>query len=98
MNCKPGDLAIIVGTSDYAGKLVEVLYAAPRDRFALPDGYPHQPCADGQWVVKILGSPVRAPTAWGKFRLTHYAAGRDEKLRPIRPDEETSATRETEAA
>ena len=41
MNCRPGDLAVILGKGVFAGRLVEVLYAAPQVEFQLPDGYSH---------------------------------------------------------
>ena len=41
MNCKPGDIAVVIGASRFAGRLVEVLYAAPQNDFYLPDGCCH---------------------------------------------------------
>lgn len=61
MNCKPGDLAIIISESKdpsnghMAGRLVEVLYIGPSQGFTLPDGRPHTACSSAEWVCKSLG-------------------------------------------
>ena len=88
MNCKPGDLAIVV-TSDpqYNGRLVEVLYATPPGSYKLPDGYPavhdgSEPC----WVLKMIGYPAAAPLTTGGIRQTWYGSGPDRALRPLRDD------------
>lgn len=85
MNCRPGDLAVIVGGSKYAGHLVDVLFLAPRADFFLPDGYPHEGCERGDWVIKLKGSPVSVPLpSTGGVRMALYGACADRKLRPIR--------------
>lgn len=84
MNCKPGDIAIVIGGGIYAGRLFDVLYAAPATEFKLPDGKTHEGCPPGYWVLKSLGSPVPAPLAWGGSRDTMYGCGPDAGLRPIR--------------
>lgn len=93
MNCKPGDLAIIVSSkSQYNGRIVEVLFAPPAAAFDLPDGYPA--CADSgtdSWVVKFIGGPAPAPLLNGRIRQAWYAVGADKCLKPLRgdPDEVT---------
>lgn len=84
MNCKPGDLALIVGGSRFAGGLVEVLHAAPSVMFFLPDGYVHEGCSLNFWVIRSMGSPFDAPTSPGKTRKTMYAVGNDLFLRPLK--------------
>lgn len=88
MNCKPGDLAIIVTDNPkYNGRIVEVLYATPGRRFTLPDGYPgmhdgSHPC----WVIKFIGGQAPAPLESGSTRQAWYAVGDDRALRPLRDD------------
>lgn len=85
MNCKPGDLATVI-TSEYAGKLVEVLYLAPAHDFTLPDGFrnhgePNATC----WVIRVLGTPVkvRVDNYGPGWRLALYGTANDANLRPI---------------
>jgi hypothetical protein len=98
MNCQPGDIAIVIGTSEHVGMLVEVLYAPPPYSFDLPNGHRHVAGAPGKWVFKILGSQRLARTTTGQTRLTQYGVGADSCLRPLRSGEEVSTLRETEAA
>lgn len=91
MNCKPGDLAVVLGTSVFAGRLVEVLYAAPQVEFQLPDGYMHDGCGPNCWVLRSLGSTFSAPTEEkGFMRVAMYVAGPDARLRPLRGDPKES--------
>ncbi len=83
LNCKVGDLAIVIGDSKYAGRLVEILSIAPSTMFNLPDGYHHLGCPPGFWVIKILGTPAEALLVTGQTRTTIYGAGNDAKLRPL---------------
>ena len=84
MNCKPGDIAIVVGGNPYAGRLVEVLYAAPvGQEFQLPDGVTAAPTLPGRWVIKSLGSPFPAPMRSGCTRAARYGVGSDSFLRPL---------------
>lgn len=86
MNCKPGDLAIVVSPRDpiYLGKLVEVLYAQPFWLFQLPDGQWHAAANEpGHWVLRLLGDPVWAPVGSSGRRLTNYGCGRDAALKPL---------------
>ena len=89
MNCKPGDLAIVI-RGQIMGKLVEVLYAPPVGIiFLLPDGHRHAPCDPGEWVLKILGAPVHGLPGWPPERYAQYGCGKDSGLRPIRGLPET---------
>lgn len=79
MNCKPGDIAIIIGSSIYAGRLVEVLYVAPTVSHDLPNGVPHSAGTDaGTWVLKSLGTPFPGTMGDGM-----YGCGKDVALRPL---------------
>lgn len=88
MNCKPGDLAIIIKdaiTAKTAGMIVTVLYAAPTDReFTLPDGFGHNRSMPNQWIVQF-SSPVKvwADYARQRTRLALYASVADRYLRPL---------------
>ena len=88
MNCKPGDLAIVVRDGPYIGTLVAVLYAAPAHSFSLPDGHGHMACEADEWVVELLGRKLRAPCEHGS-RMTRYCSARDSSLRPLRGVPET---------
>jgi hypothetical protein len=84
MNVKAGDLAVIIGSSKYAGAIVEVLYLAPVGvEFQLPDGYFHIPVSPCSWVVKFQ----RLVPAFGDLdqyvRHALYGVGSDHKLRPV---------------
>lgn len=82
MNCKPGDLAYIVGKSEHAGKVVHVLAAAPIGvRFRLPDGFLQGP-QDYDWVC-YFPTPQRIDLVDGGSRMTNYATAPDRVLRPI---------------
>lgn len=97
MNCKPGDLAFIVGKSPFAGRLVEVLYAAPPFDFELPDGHANCGCPPNCWVLRILGSPFEIQVENTHTRLAMYGAGSDTYLRPLRGDaEKTDAENDLE--
>lgn len=84
MNCKPGDIAIII-QPPLAGRMVEVLYRAPNQSFRLPDGYLHStPSTLNQWVIKSLAAPFEARIGGGPgIRKTEYAACDDRYLRPL---------------
>ena len=86
MNCKPGDLAVIVHPKS-AGKLVSVLHAVPGLKYTLPDGYPAMANVDGkaEWVCESLGSSFTARLSSGELRYARYAGIHDQWLRPIRP-------------
>lgn len=98
MNCKPGDLAITIGTSEFAGRLVEVLHEAPQQPFVLPDGFRAVAANPESWVIQILGSPVKALLESGDSRYTVYGVAHDAKLRPLPGlDETLKAERKEEA-
>lgn len=88
MNCKPGDLAIVVSVKpQYNGRIVEVLYAPPSGIFTLPDGHPAESTDPRpSWVLKFIGGPVAAPLRSGNTRQAWYGIGCDELLRPLRGD------------
>lgn len=89
MNCKPGDLAVIVRSpfrKDLIGLFVDVLCPAPNSvEFRLPDGKRHAPIAQGQhyWVCRFQ-RPVAAPHLTFGVVKTLYAPVPDMCLRPIR--------------
>src|SRR5258708_18624726 len=92
LNCKPGDLAIMIAGKQYAGRLVEVLYTSPRCLNQLPDGYWASGSPADYWVCQSLGSPFEAPVYCGATgettsRSAMYASIADWALRPLRGDE-----------
>ncbi len=103
MNCKPGDLAIIIkdaNTAKTAGMLVEVLHLAPMRDFRLPDGEWHlHPSTPDQWVCK-LGHAVAAPMYKRGHptgtRMAHYGCISDRYLRPLPPPESVDSEDEVE--
>lgn len=94
MNCKQGDLAVIVGFSPkhphITGRIVEVICAAPTDHaFQLPDGKRHLACGPGAWIV-CFQNAVDLTGIRGRSSAL-YAACPDSKLRPLRdPGENVS--------
>ncbi len=88
MNCKPGDLAIVIRESKRAkiiGKIVEVLYLAPTHKFKLPDGYLNEACSGQAWVCKLAHEIRVDEYLSGAHRVTKYVIIPDWALRPIRP-------------
>jgi hypothetical protein len=84
MNCKPGDLAIVIGSSKYSGRLVEVLFLAPNATFVLPNGQYHRVPDDNEsWVVNILGSPIEAQFGGGVKKPVMQGVAADKRLRPL---------------
>lgn len=92
LNCKPGDLAVIIregrGRDDLCGRIVEVIKAASKDRFELPDGFMQGPSEDSRprWVCRFPNK-VRVDIDIGGSRMAEYATAPDSALRPIRPEE-----------
>ena len=86
MNCKPGDLAVIIKPSlrgpQLLGMIVTVLHAAPAHDFRLPDGYVQQGGFPGYWVIEFQ-RPIEVPTTLGA-RMARYGTAPDFALRPIR--------------
>jgi len=86
---KPGKLAVIVGASVHAGRIVELIRLAPVGvKFDLPDGYPSSPVPANQWIIKAVGSKFDAPIDTGVIRKARYACGCATKLKPIDPPAE----------
>lgn len=87
LNCKPGDLAIVVGpcvTSGLTGRVVEILRCSVRG-----ESYPpisgdmvrlmiEAPC----WFVRG-STPLPMKTSLGRFLLFHERSIQDAILRPI---------------
>ena len=90
LNCKPGDLAVIVRESPFAngvmGMIVEVLSLAPNEIFRLPCGFWNAAAAPGypSWVCKFQ-NPITVRLESGELRRAIFASVRDLALRPIRP-------------
>lgn len=87
MNCKIGDLAIIIRGKTLAGRIVEIVGIVPKGvDFRLPDGY-LQLATQYEWVIRFVGSPVEAPigTVDGMTgtRTTFYGCAPDHVLRPV---------------
>lgn len=94
MNCKPGDLAVIVKASQdqYIGIMVETICLIPPGRFPLPDG--NVAYNSGKlpncWMIKIVGGAIKVPTMGNVHLLGEYGLSYDECLKPLPgiPDEE----------
>lgn len=98
MNCKPGDLAILVRSKWNLGRLVEVLYAAPVGvKFSFPDGLTASCSKPNKWVVKSLGAGLFRNVG-GKQEWATYGHAYDAHLRPIRPEPERESTPQHEPA
>jgi hypothetical protein len=104
MNCKRGDLAVIVG-ADYSveniGFLVEVV--RPYVSFEiLNHGHSSYGYAEpGDWVVRALGSPFFILRSDGSHNAGVFHVVRDRYLLPIRPgdiSDSTETMKEKEAA
>ncbi|NSX16001.1 hypothetical protein HTY52_18105 [Cupriavidus taiwanensis] len=88
MNCKPRDLAILVGAFTSEGRknigmIVEVMFLAPAGRFEMPDG---TRCLGGNgdaWAIKSAGKPFSILTVGGWARESHYGVAHDCHLRPV---------------
>lgn len=84
LNCRPGDLAVVIVDGPFLGMIVEVLYKAPMEPFNLPDGYPHVPGKENSWVIKMQRPIVLSLKYNSEKRMTIYACATDSVLRPIR--------------
>ena len=87
MNCKPGDLAVVVSLggsfAHLNDRIVEVLERAPNSPFVkLPNGAVSRG-EERCWIVHFPGK-VAMPLGGEAHKQTHYAVCRDENLRPIR--------------
>lgn len=95
LNCKAGDLAVIVGDHKThpgtAGMLCHILSASPVGPFRLPDGHLAEAEWFPSWVIE-LSHPILMKWNDGVVRPVTYATCPDAKLRPIRDtpgDDET---------
>jgi len=84
LNCKPGDLAVIVKASQWQGWIVEVVSAVPGGSFVAPDGTPFTDRYGGDWLIK-----APRPFGYRPFTKTCFAISPDSALRPIRPGDLT---------
>lgn len=88
MNCKPGDLAVIVAFNPMhphlTGRIVDVIEAPPGGvRFKLPDGKSHTPVASAMsWIIRFH-NPVDLNAVRGRAGAL-FAVCPDSALRPIR--------------
>jgi len=87
MNCKPGDLAVIVKFNPahphITGRIVDVIEVAPTGHgFKLPDGKSHAACRAGSWVIRFH-NPVNLNSIRGRASGL-FAVCPDHALRPIR--------------
>lgn len=80
MNCKPGDLAIVVNCEfhENIGRLVQVLWGASMS--GRHEGKPG-------WLIQSEGRPLRCHLNAGGTGLREQTRALDENLRPIRPSE-----------
>lgn len=92
MNCKPGDLAVILGESKVApgsmGRFCTVLYAAPMGEFRFPDGVLSDARNSSQpfWVIEFQ-NPLIIGRTDGTKKPAKYACCPDSRLRPIRDND-----------
>lgn len=88
MNCKPGDLAIIIGEDaknpGLVGAIVEVLCPPPAGPFELPDGTPHKAVrrTDALWVIRFT-RPYAFMWSAKKRRPCMFAVCPDVKPKPL---------------
>jgi hypothetical protein len=85
---KVGDLAITKNCKR-AGLIVEILSAAPRGRFMLPNGNRQIPLSDDKypaWVIKSLSGPLRVRGSDGTTRLVEIGTVPDYLLFPLPGD------------
>jgi len=96
MNCKPGDLAVSIGTKN-AGRFMRVLYAAPYHDFTLPNGSGAVAATVPSWVVELLDGTLMVDRMDGSRVAVRIGVARDSQIRPIRdPDEELDLCRDAE--
>lgn len=100
MNCKPGDLAVVVSstyTPELLGHLVTVVRWVPEGEVAAGTSW-----EGSGWLCKsehTSGAPISWPERGIVFQKERVIA--DKNLRPIRPgdlEDETPTVRELEAA
>lgn len=101
MRCKVGDLAVVIRSKtnpEDVGMLVDVVaYIPPGVQFNDPEGNRYLPEGTPAWCVASRGRKFYISTG----RLSSWSVFAEHCLRPIRPgslDEETTESRELEAA
>lgn len=99
MNCKPGDIAVSIGSRN-AGRMMAILSLAPIGRgFSLPNGVWHSIVDEPSWIVQMLDGPMNCAVRSGeRCRPVSVWIGvaRDASLKPLRdPDEEVGLEYET---
>lgn len=85
MNCKPGDLAIVIRCTDpkNIGRTVRCLYQITRmETLTLPDGTVGYSDELNPWVVEVQSGPAHRQN--GTCGI--YGAVGDDRLLPIRPE------------
>jgi hypothetical protein len=96
MNCKPGDLAVSIGSKN-PGRFMRVLYAAPYHEFTLPNGRGAMAATEPSWVVELLDGTMMVDLMDGSKVAVRFGAARDRCIKPIRdPDEEMELCTESE--
>jgi len=85
---KVGDLAITKNCKR-SGLIVEILSAAPRGRFLLPNGNIQTPMDEDRypaWVIKSLSGPLRVRSGDGTVRQVNIGTVPDRLLFPLPGD------------
>lgn len=82
MNCKPGDLAVIVARSKNYGRIVSVL--RPYAGEDINGSEYHVQAGVKYWVVEAVGAPLIVRQDFGPDLLERQHVARDSRLRPIR--------------
>jgi hypothetical protein len=99
MNCKPGDLAVVVNSPfvpENIGAIVTVICAEPTGECHLDSK--NYPGRVGYWMVKMSrpSQTVNCRTKVRSHHLSIYAACADSYLRPIRGEPESVNTRHSD--
>lgn len=103
MNCKQGDIAVIIANpppprAPVKGRIVEVLERVAADTFySAPDGDIHRAITCDAWAIKFIDGTVNLETIDGVGHHTQYALAADRCLRPIRGDKLPEALEHDEA-
>ena len=96
---RAGDLAIIkCREAPLNGRIVEVLFAAPRGTFRMPDGNLGriEGSLEPHWVVKFIGGRALVPTSTGEDFYSIYGIAPDWSLYPLPGDPESDDESEDE--
>lgn len=99
LNCKPGDLAVVIRPTrrgqQLLGRIVKVLHAAPLHSFVLPDGFRNEGSDPGYWVIDLLGDiqvEIKFDSGTIGRRKSRYGSAPDSCLRPIRDNDQPDET------